>query len=185
MIKIFKENIVLIKVIGLMCILFYSNSTARAQTIENSFLNAAITKLENSKIYTLEVAALMPENLYSFKPVAEEMSFGEQLLHLSSNLGWLSASYLGKELSPVTKADAALVEKKEIILVLQKAYAFALATLKNVKPDQLTDSVKFFAGPMNKLQIINLLSDHQTHHRAQMLVYLRLNGIKPPAYVGW
>jgi uncharacterized damage-inducible protein DinB len=38
---------------------------------------------------------------------------------------------------------------------------------------------------MNKLQIINLINDHQTHHRAQLLVYLRLKGVKPPEYVGW
>jgi uncharacterized damage-inducible protein DinB len=38
---------------------------------------------------------------------------------------------------------------------------------------------------MNKLQILNLLNDHQTHHRAQLIVYLRINGIKPPDYVGW
>jgi len=30
-----------------------------------------------------------------------------------------------------------------------------------------------------------LLNDHQTHHRGQLVVYLRLNGIKPPAYIGW
>ncbi|WP_374662973.1 DinB family protein [Parasegetibacter sp. NRK P23] len=38
---------------------------------------------------------------------------------------------------------------------------------------------------MSKLQIINLLSDHQTHHRGQLLVYLRLCGLTPPKYVGW
>ncbi len=38
---------------------------------------------------------------------------------------------------------------------------------------------------MNKLQINNPMQDHQTHHRAQLLNYLRLNGIKPPAYIGW
>ena len=127
----------------------------------------------------------MPESIYSFKPTAEEMSFGEQLLHLSSNMGWLCSAYLIKEPNPVTKADADLMKKEDIKLVLEKAYAFALISLKNLKENELSDSVKFFAGPMNKLQIINLLSDHQTHHRAQILVYLRLNGIKPPSYVGW
>lgn len=41
------------------------------------------------------------------------------------------------------------------------------------------------AGRMSKLQFINLLNDHQTHHRGQMMVYLRLNGIQPPEYMGW
>lgn len=129
----------------------------------------------------------MPEANYSFKPTTGEMSFGEQLIHLSSNLGWLSSSYLlvkGEE-NPVTKLDTKVQKKEEIIQVLNKVYDYAISTLQNFNPATLADPVTFFAGPMNKLQVINLINDHQTHHRAQMLVYLRLNEIKPPDYVGW
>ncbi len=38
---------------------------------------------------------------------------------------------------------------------------------------------------MTERQIINLMNDHLTHHRAQAIVYLRLNGVMPPKYVGW
>ncbi len=38
---------------------------------------------------------------------------------------------------------------------------------------------------LNKIQFLNLIEDHQTHHRAELLVYLRLNNIKPPEYIGW
>lgn len=38
---------------------------------------------------------------------------------------------------------------------------------------------------MTRRQILLLLHDHQTHHIGQVIVYLRLKGIKPPAYVGW
>ncbi|NJL74904.1 MAG: hypothetical protein HC892_07620 [Saprospiraceae bacterium] len=30
-----------------------------------------------------------------------------------------------------------------------------------------------------------LMNDHLTHHRAQMIVYLRLKDVQPPKYVGW
>ena len=45
--------------------------------------------------------------------------------------------------------------------------------------------VDFFAGPKTRSQIIQLVDDHHTHHRAQLIIYLRLLGIKPPRYVGW
>ena len=48
---------------------------ATAQKIDSLFLDAAITKLQNSKEYTLKVAKVMPEEKYSFKPVPDEMSF--------------------------------------------------------------------------------------------------------------
>ncbi|MDR3711244.1 MAG: DinB family protein [Puia sp.] len=160
-----------------------------AQHGDSLFLSAAITKLRDAREYTLKVAELMPEEKYSYKPVPEEMSFGGQLLHLSENMAWLCSSYLGntdtKTKTPFTKADGMLKKKEEIIQVVKSIYDFALETLKLFPPDHLSDTVTFFAGPMNKLQIINLLNDHQTHHRAQMLVYLRLNGIKPPDYTGW
>jgi len=58
----------------------------------------AITKLQHAKEYTIKVANLMPEENYLFKPTPGEMTFGEQLLHLCSNMDWLCSSYLnGRE----------------------------------------------------------------------------------------
>lgn len=159
--------------------------SAAAQQIDALLMESAITKLQHAKEYTLQVADLMPADKYSFKPSQEEMSFGEQLLHLSANLGWLSSAYLGAGENPVTKADAKLQNKEEVRALVIKAYDYALETFRKFNPANLADTVKFFAGPMNKLQIITLINDHQTHHRGQVLVYLRLNGIAPPRYVGW
>jgi uncharacterized damage-inducible protein DinB len=170
--------------IFLLLFLFITH-VAAAQKIESLFLDAAITKLQNSKEYTLKVANLMPDEKYGFKPVPGEMSFGEQLLHISANLGWLTSSYITNSKSPVTKEATQVQKKEEIIQILNKTYDFAIGALKPFEASHLADTVSFFAGPKTKLQIINLISDHQTHHRAQMLVYLRLNGIKPPEYVGW
>ncbi len=165
-------------------VLLYSAS-ARAQTVDSLFLNAAIAKLRHAKEYTLKVAQLMPEGKYAYKPTLNEMSFGEQLLHISANMGWLCSSYLSNSENPVTKESKQVQKKEEIIAVLNTTYDYAINALLQFGVTHLQDSVSFFSGPMNKLQIINLLNDHQTHHRAQMLVYLRLNGIKPPDYVGW
>ena len=165
--------------------LFLTSLSIAAQTVDAVFLKANITKLKNAKAYTLQVADLMPEEKYNYKPSSEEMEFGKQLLHISENLCWLSSSYLTTNKNPITEADGKLTTKQDITIVVTKAYDFAINTLQNLNTKTLADTVKFFAGPMNKLQIIDLIQDHQTHHRAQLLVYLRLNGIKPPAYVGW
>lgn len=161
------------------------NLNGKAQKIDSLFISSAISKLKHSKEYTMKVADLMPETNYAFKPTSTEMSFGEQLIHLSDNMGWLCSSYLSNSQSPITKSDLQGVKKQEVMLILSKTYDFALNVLQHFDPARLSDTVSFFAGPMSKLQIINLLNDHQTHHRAQLLVYLRLNGIKPPDYVGW
>ncbi len=156
-----------------------------AQTTEAAFLNANISKLKNALAYTLQVARSMPSEKYDYKPSPEEMMFGKQLLHVSENLCWLTSAYLTNHKNPLTAADGKPTSKEDMIAVVTKAYNFAIDALQHFPANTLVDTVQFFAGPMNKLQIINLVQDHQTHHRAQMLVYLRLNGIKPPDYVGW
>jgi uncharacterized damage-inducible protein DinB len=161
------------------------NFSVQAQRIDSLFLDAAIIKLEHAKEYTIKMASLMPEDKYSFKATPAEMSFGEQLLHISSNMGWLCSSYLSSFKNPVTKMDATLTKKKDILMVLNKTYDFAIDILQHFDATHLADTVSFFAGAMSKLQIINLLNDHQTHHQGQLIVYLRLNGIKPPDYIGW
>jgi uncharacterized damage-inducible protein DinB len=155
------------------------------QNHDSLFVASALQKLENSKEYLLKVADLMPAEQYGFKPTASEMSFGEQLLHVSSNIGWLCSSYLSGGTNPVSESDKKLTNKDSVRAVVVRTYDYALGVLKQFPPKTLGDKVSFFAGPLTKLQIINLLSDHQTHHRGQMLVYLRLSGLTPPRYVGW
>ena len=168
------------------CIAFLLASLCiQAQKTEEAFLNAHISKLKNAQAYTLQVARSMPACKYDYQPSQEEMLFSRQLLHISENLCWLTSSYLSSNKNPLTDAEGKPTSKEEIIAVITKAYDYAIDALQNFPTNALNDTVKFFAGPMNKLQIINLLQDHQTHHRGQLMVYLRVNGIKPPEYVGW
>lgn len=147
---------------------------------------AAHSKLEGARDYTLSIAELMPAESYAFRPSADQMTFGEQLLHLSANLGWLSSHYLNNEApNPVESGDMKLTQKDSIIRVVDKAYQYALHALNAFPRDRLGDTVSFFAGPKRIMQIINLVNDHQSHHRGQLIVYLRMRGIKPPPYVGW
>ena len=156
-----------------------------AQSIDTVFISAAIKKLSNAKAYTLEIARLMPAENFQFKPSADQMTFAQQLLHLSANLGWLSSTYLKDEKNPVRQSDMKLQDKDSIITLIDRTYDYATNAIQRFSADQLKDSVTFFAGPMTKVQIIILLNDHQSHHRGQLIVYLRMNGIKPPPYVGW
>ncbi len=142
-------------------------------------------KWKNSLEYTMEIAELMPDSLYGFKPTDEEMSFGEQLLHMGENMTWLSQVYMMNDTTfkkeNKEQPFLALDIKKEI----EDAYALAMIAHKEMDINKLNDKMDFFAGPKTVRQIIHLMHDHATHHRGQLIVYLRLNGIKPPKYRGW
>jgi uncharacterized damage-inducible protein DinB len=154
-----------------------------AQT--STYLSEIITKWENARKYTLEIAELMPDSAYNFSPTKEEMTFAQQIVHIQENMTWLSRKYLMNDDSKSDKLKADSVPKKEIISNLKTAFNNADNILKTLKPENLDEKVDFFAGRMTKRQIINLMNDHLTHHNAQCLVYLRLKGISPPKYIGW
>ena len=151
---------------------------------QNQAIEAFLEKWNNSKNYLLEVAKVMPEDLYNYKPTEREMSFGEQLIHIKGNMEWLSNAYF-TDLKYVKYKDENHYTKEETIAILEKSFDAVYEIIKNTEPESLSSKVEFFAGPKTKLQILNLLQDHVTHHRGQLLVYLNLNSIKPPKYVGW
>ncbi|MBW1294009.1 DinB family protein [Aquimarina litoralis] len=148
--------------------------------------SAFLEKWKNSKTYLLEMAEAMPEDKYSFRPTENEMDFKDQLLHICGNMTWLSTTYFSAEEFDRKKfTESAPSSKDEIVKFIKESFDKAYNRVESTSEESLTDKVDFFAGPKSKLQILNLLQDHVTHHRGQLIVYLNLNGIKPPKYVGW
>ncbi|MEL7124159.1 MAG: DinB family protein, partial [Bacteroidota bacterium] len=144
-----------------------------------SFLSEFEQKWANAKAYTLELAESMPESAFDFSPTEEQMTFKEQLLHITSNMVWLTSSYLdGEKLEADLKKEG--YTKAEVIQILTDGFDNAAEAVKNFPVEDLETEVKFFAGPMSKRQIMVLMNDHVTHHRGQIIVYARLKGIKPP-----
>ncbi|MBX2829220.1 MAG: DinB family protein [Flavobacteriaceae bacterium] len=169
------------KTLAFLCTLFLSTLVlAQKTTPKEAFLE----KWENSKNYLIAIAEAMPEEAYDFKPSERQMTFQEQLMHIKGNMDWLSTTYFtDKEFKrnatdpPNTKADA--------IQLLKEAFSNTLAIIERTEDTSLEETVDFFAGPKSKLQILNLLQDHVTHHRGQLIVYLNLKEIEPPRYSGW
>lgn len=156
----------------------------QAATAQDAFLEEYLIKWQNGAEYTIELAEAMPEDKYDFKPTPEVRSFREQVVHIMNNMVWLSSTYLSKT---SFKGDLKHKElsKEEILMLLRQATIFAKNTVMNLNAEELDDTVDFFAGPLTKRQILILMNDHMTHHRGQIIVYARMNDIKPPRYRGW
>jgi uncharacterized damage-inducible protein DinB len=167
--------------LSLMVTLLFTITTAQSQ---DSFLKDYKVKWQNATSYTLEFARSMPEDYYSFSATPEEMTFGQQLKHIAGNMIWLSSSYLNgakDHVDPGAGGDS----KKEIIAMLEKSFAYAENTIDHLTEKSLSEEVDFIAGKMSRRRILFLMSDHVTHHRGQLVVYLRLKHVDPPKYVGW
>lgn len=60
------------------------------------------------------------------------------------------------------------------------SYDFVINTIPGLTPAQLQETIKVGGKDFSKFLILNKGFEHQTHHRGQATVYLRLKGVKPP-----
>lgn len=135
--------------------------------------------LQTSRDFTIEVAQQMPADQYTFKLTPEQMSFGEQMVHIANASGFFFGKMTGQK-GPA--ADPKKATKENAIAALQASFDFALAELGKLNDAKLTEVVDAGPGKMTMMEGVMLLIDHSTNHRASAEMYLRVKGIKPAAY---
>ncbi len=154
---------------------------------ENDFIKEYLERLENSKKYLLLVAETMPEDIYDYKATPESMSFAENLMHIGWAMDWHSQSLMGGRAARDWNTDTELKvdnkSKKEMIAKIDETFNKTIEFISNFDIHKLEDRLDYFGSDRTKRQVLLLLADHITHHRGQMLVYMRLNGLVPPRYV--
>lgn len=163
------------------CICLFSLTQIWSQ---DAFLKDFAKRWKNATDYTLEFAEAMPRQLYDYRPTESQMPFHRQLTHMAGNMIWLTTTYLGGS-GFDHDLDDLPTSKDKVTEHLRQAFGYAAQTLAAFDETELDERVPFVSGQLSKRQIMFLLNDHLTHHRGQLVVYLRLNDIKPPPYVGW
>jgi uncharacterized damage-inducible protein DinB len=149
-------------------------------------LNDFVRDWQISKQFTIAVAGKMPAEFYDFKATPEEMTFGEQMVHLSGSLLFIFAKIAGEPPAYTSRPDK--VTKKLALEILNKGFDYVIATLPKLTDEQLSKAsfkVDFDGRPapeINGRDMIMNMFVHVAHHRAQCEVYLRLKGIAPPTY---
>lgn len=138
---------------------------------------------ERAKAYTKEYLDAMPESGYALKPTPEMRSFAEQMLHLTdANYGFAAAA--SGENSPVGFGESektADKSKANVTKLVMAGYDFVINSVKKMTPTQLAEKTKLFNQfDMTKEMVLTKLFEHQTHHRGQTTVYLRLAKVTPP-----
>lgn len=168
-------------------ILLFSSFTSPLFAQQDAFIEDFLVRLENSRKYLILIAETMPEDKYDYRASAESMSFAENLLHIGYAADWHGQSLLGGRESRDWNTDTifkvANKSKKEMIATIDKTFDETITLIKEFDTAHLDHELDYFGLNRTKRQIFLLLADHITHHRGQMLVYMRLNGLVPPRYV--
>ncbi len=70
--------------------------------------------------------------------------------------------------------------KEALDKVVMESYDFVVAALQGASEAQMGEKVKVFGMDMTRDQAYSKAFEHQTHHRGQATLYLRMKGVKPP-----
>lgn len=171
----------------LVILMVFNTATSKLSAQQDSFIKDYLERLENSKKYLILVAEQMPEDKYDFRASPESKTFAENLMHLGYALDWHSQSLLGDREARDWKTDSTFVvankSKDEMVTRINKTFDETILLIQRFDTTQFDDKLDYLGIERTKRQIFLLLADHITHHRAQMLVYMRLNGLVPPRYV--
>lgn len=163
---------------AIMVLTFFSGSAAGQFT-----QSQMITEWQRAKIYTKTYLDAMPPDGYSFKPTPETRSFAGQMLHLATDNYGFACYATGKQ-NPI--GDSSLEKtipptKEATTKAVMDSYDFMIATLQSLTSEQMNEPVKSDdSKSMSRSNVFGKAFEHQTHHRGQTTIYLRLKGVTPP-----
>jgi|SRR5579863_1033264 len=143
-------------------------------------VQAAVLKhLKTSRDFTLKVADQMPEPAYAFKLTPPQMSFAEQMVHLSQAMDEYLSPFSGQGANPGKPAS---MSKKDVMAFVRKSFDSSIEKVSKLTPAQLSKTYNSGEGTMSGLELLMALLDHTTHHRASAEMYIRAKGITPVEY---
>jgi uncharacterized damage-inducible protein DinB len=162
------------------CVIFALVAAFSTPAFAQSDVQAVVLKhLKTSREFTLKVADQMPESAYDFKLTPPQMSFAEQLVHLSQAFDEYLSPLLGQKPNPGKPAS---MSKKDVIAFVRKSFDGSIETVSKLTPAQLAKTYNSDEGTMSGLELVMAMLDHTTHHRASAEMYLRARGITPVEY---
>jgi len=154
-------------------------------------LDIWVTNTEN---HLVPLADALPEDKYSFAPTNGEFkgvrTFGEQVKHLAS-FNYLAANFiLGKTPTQDQKEETgpeSVKTKAEIMEYLKNSFASLHQAVASIDNENLTKALPGASKGRIELALETRLAlvvdaiSHSFDHYGQMVEYLRVNGIVPPA----
>jgi len=129
----------------------------------------------------VKISDAMPPEKFDFKPKPEVRSYGEQILHVAG-----AAVMILKPLDPSVPAPTIpqkAASKAEAMKALNDAFDYGTTLLKAQTNATLGETVAgpSFLGPSTRARLVYRTMGHTWDEYGVMTVYLRLNGVVPPA----
>lgn len=177
-----------------LALIFVLLATASALAQDPSVKPASVAATVNKTWSGIEkdfisAADAMPEEKYSFAPTQGEFkgarSFAEQVRHVACSNFAFFKEFSGMQPDPdedCSRDGKPRKTKAEIMQYLRDSFHFADQAIAVLNTENALDKVEGrYGGPSTKLGITIVAVWHTSDHYGQIVEYLRMNGIVPPA----
>ena len=136
----------------------------------------------SQKDLIIKAANAMPAEHFDAKPTAPQQTFAERLMHIVQVNAGVLRTLGGKTPAPMINMQAR--QKADVMTALQQSFDYGEALVKEFNDQQLLERVmapRFMGPTASRVRIIYFSLVHTEDIYGQMVVYLRLNGVTPPA----
>ena len=150
---------------------------AQTGTLKADFL----AEWAGQKATLVKIAEAMPENKFSFKPTPAQRDFGGHVMHIAQINVMVLKTLGGKAAAPAINDKA--TSKADTIKAMSDSFDYGTALLNEQTDQTMAASIQGppWMGPSTRARIYAFLIGHTQDTYGQMVVYLRLNGLVPPA----
>jgi uncharacterized damage-inducible protein DinB len=181
--------------IGVLACSLLLTLVAAAQAPKAKEEHHTVTELLNRNVSNMEhefvpAAEAMPEDKFNFVPTNGEFkgvrTYAQMIKHVAAVNYELAAALLEQK-PPADIGDetgpASITSKADIIKYLKDSFEYVHKALATVNEGNLTGTVRspFGEGSVSRLGLAMSFASHAFDHYGQMTIYLRMNGIIPPA----
>jgi uncharacterized damage-inducible protein DinB len=150
-------------------------------------LDASVKNVEGEFVPAVEA---MPDDKFDFAPTGGEFkgvrTFAMQAKHVAA-VNYLIGSTMLGEKPPVDiggeSGPDSVKSKADVVKFVKDSFAYAHKAVAAVNDKNMVEETKspFGDGKMTRLAMAEIIAWHGMDHYGQMVVYLRMNGIVPPA----
>ena len=166
-----------------------------AQAAKPKEEHRTVTQLLDRSISNFEreftpAAEAMPEDKFGFAPSNGEFkgvrTFAQQIKHVAAVNYELAAAILEQK-PPADIGDESgpesITSKADVLKYLKDSFEYVHKAVATINEGNLTATVRspFGEGKVSRLGLATSVIGHGFDHYGQMVVYLRMNGIVPPA----
>jgi len=142
-----------------------------------------IKEWQRAKTYTLEYLDAMPKDKYGFKAQDSIRSFAQQMLHLAQDIVIMTSYGTGKERmwnGQILEQRSSAQTADSVKYFVTASYNYGIDAIQNMDASKFEEKVKSRNFEETRFAWLLKAFEHQTHHRGQTTIYLRLVGVKPP-----